>query len=238
MIADAAGYDVIVLNTDGSAERERRFLDWACAEQSTASSACSSRSGRPISHRSCGQAWGRAHRGLGEARRRPDDRQPLRRQCRHRRRKSEFWRKSWVNNISSFSKNFPSAFRISQDRGSGMIACGTSDWTDYRVSSEVTAHLGSSAGLVARVQGLRRHYALQLEAGDKARRVLPSWLVSHSIRPSRDSAPAPPGRRWATTPYLASLEPILEGMRKAGVPEQWWPPVDSPLSSTPAVRFA
>jgi hypothetical protein len=27
MIADAAGYDVIVLNTDGSAERERRFLD-------------------------------------------------------------------------------------------------------------------------------------------------------------------------------------------------------------------
>jgi LacI family transcriptional regulator len=28
-IADAAGYDVIVVNTDGSAERERRFLDWS-----------------------------------------------------------------------------------------------------------------------------------------------------------------------------------------------------------------
>jgi LacI family transcriptional regulator len=28
-IAYAAGYDVIVLNTDGSAERERRFLDWS-----------------------------------------------------------------------------------------------------------------------------------------------------------------------------------------------------------------
>jgi LacI family transcriptional regulator len=28
-IADAAGYDVIVLNTDGSAERERRFLEWS-----------------------------------------------------------------------------------------------------------------------------------------------------------------------------------------------------------------
>jgi ADP-ribosylglycohydrolase len=82
---------------------------------------------------------------------------------------SEFWRKSWVNNVSFFSKNFPSAFRISQDRGSGMIACGTSDWTDYRVSSEVAVHLGSSAGLAARVQGLRRHYALRLEAGDKAR---------------------------------------------------------------------
>jgi len=28
-VADAAGYDVIVLNTDGSAARERRFLDWS-----------------------------------------------------------------------------------------------------------------------------------------------------------------------------------------------------------------
>ncbi len=28
-IADAAGYDVIVVNTDGSSEREHRFLDWS-----------------------------------------------------------------------------------------------------------------------------------------------------------------------------------------------------------------
>jgi hypothetical protein len=82
---------------------------------------------------------------------------------------SEFWRKSWVNNVSFFSKNFPSAFRISQDRGSGIIVCGTREWTDYRVSSEVAVHLGSNAGLAARVQGLRRYYALQLEAGNKAR---------------------------------------------------------------------
>jgi ADP-ribosylglycohydrolase len=81
---------------------------------------------------------------------------------------SEFWRKSWVNNVSLFSKNFPSAFRISQDRDSGIIVCGTREWTDYRVSSEVAVHLGSSAGLAARVQGLRRYYALQLEAGNKA----------------------------------------------------------------------
>ena len=81
---------------------------------------------------------------------------------------SEFWRKAWVNNVSFFSKNFRSAFRISQDRGSGIIVCGARDWTDYRVASEVAVHLGSSAGLAARVQGLRRYYALQLEAGNKA----------------------------------------------------------------------
>src|SRR5271165_3057721 len=34
--------------------------------------------------------------------------------------------------------------------------------------SEVAVHLGSSAGLAARVQGLRRYYALQLEAGNRA----------------------------------------------------------------------
>jgi ADP-ribosylglycohydrolase len=81
---------------------------------------------------------------------------------------SEFWRKSWVNNVSLFSKDLPSAFRISQDRGRGVIFHGARDWTDYRVSSEITVHLGSSAGLAARVQGLRRYYALELKTGGKA----------------------------------------------------------------------
>jgi hypothetical protein len=81
---------------------------------------------------------------------------------------SEFWRKSWVNNVSLFSKNFPAAFRISQDRGRGLIVHGARDWTDYRVSSEITVHLGSSAGLAARVQGLRRFYSLELKGGGKA----------------------------------------------------------------------
>jgi len=84
---------------------------------------------------------------------------------------SEFWRKSWVNNVSLFSKNFPSAFRISQDRGRGVIVHGARDWTDYRVSSEITVHLGSSAGLAARVQGLRRYYALEVGEGGKAQLV-------------------------------------------------------------------
>ena len=82
-----------------------------------------------------------------------------------------FWRQSWVNNVSSFGDNFHSTFRISQDRGSGIIIHGTREWTDYRVSSAVTVHLGASAGLAARVQGLRRYYALLLEADDHVRLV-------------------------------------------------------------------
>ena len=82
---------------------------------------------------------------------------------------SSFWRQSWVNNVQFFSKNFAAAFRISQDRGVGIIIHGTREWVDYRVSSTIAVHLGSSAGLAARVQGLRRYYVLLLEAGGWAR---------------------------------------------------------------------
>ncbi len=111
---------------------------------------------------------------------------------------SEFWRRAWVNNVSFFSKNFVSAFRISQDRGSGLIMCGTREWTDYRVSSDVTVHLGSSAGIAARVQGLRRYYALQLEADGKARLIkvrdeVPRNSGGGAIRlDSRETDPAHP----------------------------------------------
>jgi hypothetical protein len=84
---------------------------------------------------------------------------------------STFWRRSWINNVSIFSENFASAFRISQDRGSGIIIHGTREWADYRVSSAVVVHLGASGGLAARVQGLRRYYALLLETGDRVRLV-------------------------------------------------------------------
>lgn len=84
---------------------------------------------------------------------------------------AEFWRRAWVNNVSVFSKNSASAFRISQDRGSGIIIHGTREWKDYRVASTVAIHLGSRAGLAARVQGLRRYYALLLEGGDMVRLV-------------------------------------------------------------------
>ena len=80
---------------------------------------------------------------------------------------SDFWRRAWVNGVSFFSKNFPAAFRIAQDRGEGMISHGTRDWTDYRVSCRLTVHLGVLGGLAARVQGLNRYYALVFLADDR-----------------------------------------------------------------------
>ncbi|TSD90188.1 ADP-ribosylglycohydrolase family protein [Mycobacterium sp. KBS0706] len=74
----------------------------------------------------------------------------------------DFWRQAWVNGVSFFSKRFPPSFRISQDRGEGIIIHGTRQWTDYRVAADVMIHLGLEAGIAVRVQGLRRYYAALL----------------------------------------------------------------------------
>lgn len=80
---------------------------------------------------------------------------------------SDFWRRAWVNGVSFFSKNFPAAFRIAQDRGEGMISQGTRDWTDYCATCRLVIHLGRYAGLACRVQGLNRYYALMFLEGER-----------------------------------------------------------------------
>jgi len=74
----------------------------------------------------------------------------------------EFWRRAFVNAASGFDSPPGAAFRLSQDRDLGLLITGARDWKDYRVSAAIVVHLGSSAGLVARARGLRRHYALVL----------------------------------------------------------------------------
>jgi hypothetical protein len=81
----------------------------------------------------------------------------------------DFWRRAWVNGVSHFGRTFPQAFRISQDRGEGMIIHGARDWTDYRVAADVAVHLAGYAGLGVRVQGLRRYYGALLVRPNVAR---------------------------------------------------------------------
>jgi ADP-ribosylglycohydrolase len=76
---------------------------------------------------------------------------------------SDFWRRAWVNSASEFHTQFPLPFRISQDRGEGMIIHGGSDWTDLRIETTLKVHLAQSAGLGLRVQGLRRYLAVLLQ---------------------------------------------------------------------------
>lgn len=78
------------------------------------------------------------------------------------------WRRAWVDGIDHFFSN-KEPYHIVKDSGLGMLIQGTREWEDYVVSSTVTPGLASLAGLAARVQGMRRYYALVLEHGNRAK---------------------------------------------------------------------
>ena len=81
------------------------------------------------------------------------------------------WRRAWVNGVDGYDFWWPESFRLVQNRGRGLLMTGTREWRDYVVKSEVTHHLCDSAGIAARVQGMRRYYALLLCRTEKDRSV-------------------------------------------------------------------
>jgi ADP-ribosylglycohydrolase len=74
----------------------------------------------------------------------------------------DFWRRAWVSNVHFFSKNFPQDFRISQNRGEGLIMQGSRDWADYAVEADLMLHLGAYGGVILRAEGQRRFYAARV----------------------------------------------------------------------------
>jgi ADP-ribosylglycohydrolase len=81
------------------------------------------------------------------------------------------WRRAWVDGVDRYDGWWPEPYRLVQNEGVGLLMQGTREWTDYRVSADVTPHMVKSAGIGARVQGMRRYYALLLCSDDKARLV-------------------------------------------------------------------
>ncbi|HEY2669385.1 MAG TPA: ADP-ribosylglycohydrolase family protein [Rugosimonospora sp.] len=77
------------------------------------------------------------------------------------------WRRAWVAALDRFDERWPEPFRIVQNHGTGMLITGTREWRDYTVTADVTPHLAAAVGLAARVQGLRRYYALELAGPDQ-----------------------------------------------------------------------
>jgi hypothetical protein len=81
------------------------------------------------------------------------------------------WWRAWVNGVDHYEPWWPEPFRLVQDRGRGLLIQGSREWVDYRVTADVTPHMVASAGIAARVQGLRRYYGLLLCRGAGARLV-------------------------------------------------------------------
>ncbi len=79
------------------------------------------------------------------------------------------WQRAWVDAGDHFFSSTDEPFRIAQNYGVGLLIQGTREWTNYKVQSEIRPHLATSFGIAARVQGLRRYYALLLCNDGKAR---------------------------------------------------------------------
>ena len=51
----------------------------------------------------------------------------------------------------------------------GVVFTGNDKWKNYSVSSKLNFHLVKSGGIIARVQGLKRYYALEATSKGKLR---------------------------------------------------------------------
>jgi hypothetical protein len=110
------------------------------------------------------------------------------------------WRRAWVDGVDHFDRWWPEAFRLVQNQGRGVLIHGTRDWTDYRVSAVITPHMAEACGLGARVQGMRRFYALLLGTDGVAR------LIKAL---DGDTVLAEMGFRWALGhPYALRLQVV------------------------------
>ncbi len=95
------------------------------------------------------------------------------------------WQRAWVNGVDQFDRWWPEPFRIVKNEGIGLVSRGGRDWRNYRVEAPIYIHLATSGGLAARVQGLRRYYALELTNQGTARLV----KALENIRPTLAETP-------------------------------------------------
>jgi len=78
------------------------------------------------------------------------------------------WKSQWVCGVSEHA-TWGEPFRLVQNEGTGLLMTGCREWTDYRVEASVTPHLVVTGGIAARVQGMKRYYALVLVRGGGVR---------------------------------------------------------------------
>ncbi|HUV93282.1 MAG TPA: ADP-ribosylglycohydrolase family protein [Anaerolineae bacterium] len=81
------------------------------------------------------------------------------------------WLDAWVQAVTTVRAGREHTYDIVQNEGTGLLIQGTREWQDYVFRATLTPHLARSFGIAARVQGLRRYYALRLALGGKAQLV-------------------------------------------------------------------
>ena len=79
------------------------------------------------------------------------------------------WRRAWVDAMDLWEAGWDEPYRLIQNSGRGLIMQGTREWMNYEVAATISPWLMAAGGIAARVQGLKRFYALQLVNDNKVR---------------------------------------------------------------------
>jgi hypothetical protein len=83
----------------------------------------------------------------------------------------EVWRRAWVSGVDVWTERGRLAYNLSHNSGRGVLMQGARSWQDYEVEATITPIFFAAGGIAARVQGMRRMYALLLAAPDSVRLV-------------------------------------------------------------------
>jgi hypothetical protein len=111
----------------------------------------------------------------------------------------ELWRRAWVRGVDRWDAHWPEPFRLIQNRGRGLLVQGAREWTDYGVRAAIVPETVAAAGIAARVQGMRRYYALLLGDDDTVRLV-------RELDGTTVLAEAPFARREYAAPHTFALD--------------------------------
>jgi len=79
----------------------------------------------------------------------------------------QVWRRAWVDGMDQWEPWWKESYRLIQNVLRGLIIQGAHGWRDYEVGATIRPTLAVAAGIGARVQGMRRYYALLLVEGGK-----------------------------------------------------------------------
>lgn len=75
---------------------------------------------------------------------------------------SKLWQRAWATGVDSFGVSAAGPHTVSQNEGTGLLIHGARDWRNMSVSADISISMSRSAGIAARVQGMKRYYALLL----------------------------------------------------------------------------
>ena len=99
------------------------------------------------------------------------------------------WKRAWVNGMDTRDRlteldYWPETYRLIQNSGRGLFIHGCRDWTDYLVSAKMRPHMCVAGGIGARVQGMKRYYALLCD--ENSTRLLATLEGADTILASAD----------------------------------------------------